>query len=66
MKKIFSVPDMSCEHCVKAISKALEAGGFPGSGFEVALDVKEVRVETDSPEKVAAILDDEGFPATLK
>ena len=64
MKKIFSVPDMSCEHCVKAISKALEAGGF--SGFEVALDVKEVRVETDSPEKVAAILDDEGFPATLK
>ena len=64
MKKIFSVPDISCEHCVKAISKALEAAGF--SGCEVALDTKEVRVETDSPEKVIALLDDEGYPATLK
>ncbi|MDR1620806.1 MAG: heavy-metal-associated domain-containing protein [Synergistaceae bacterium] len=64
MKKVFSVPDMSCEHCVKAISKALDGAGF--SGYEVALDVKEVRVDTDAPEKVAAILDDEGYPATLK
>ena len=63
MKKVFSVPDMSCGHCVNAISKALTAAGF--SGFEVALDVKEVHVETDAPEKVAAVLDDEGYPATL-
>ena len=55
---------MSCGHCVDAISKALTAAGF--SGFEVALDVKEVRIETDAPEKVAAILDDEGYPATLR
>ena len=63
MKKVFSVPDMSCGHCVKAISKALTAAGI--SDFEVALDVKEVRVETDTPEKIAAILNDEGYPATL-
>ena len=64
MKKVFSVPDMSCEHCVKAISNALDAAGF--SGYEIALDVKEVRVETDSVEKVIALLDDEGYPAVLK
>jgi copper chaperone len=64
VKKVFSVPDISCEHCVKAISKALDAAGF--SGYEVALDAKEVRVDTDAPEKVAALLDEEGYPATLK
>ena len=63
MKKIFSVPDMSCEHCVGAISKALEAAGF--SGYEVLLDSKEVKVETDSPDKVTALLDDAGYSATL-
>jgi hypothetical protein len=49
---------------VKAISKALDGAGF--SGYEVDLGAKEVRVETDAPEKVAAILDDEGYPAVLK
>jgi copper chaperone len=64
VKKVFSVPDMSCQHCVNAISKALEGAGF--SGYEVALDAKEVRVDTNDPDKVAAILDDEGYPAILK
>ena len=64
MKKVFSVPDMSCEHCVKAISKALAGAGF--SGYDVALDVKEVRVDTDAPEKIVAILGDEGYSAILK
>ena len=62
MKKVFSVPDMSCQHCVGAISKALSDAGF--SGYEVLLDSKEVKVETDAPDKVAAVLDDAGFPAT--
>ena len=64
MKKVFSVPDMSCQHCVAAISKALDHAGF--SGCEVLLDSKEVKVETDSPDKVTAVLDDAGFPAELK
>jgi copper chaperone len=64
MQKTFSVPDMSCEHCVKAISKALDAAGF--SGYQVVLAAKEVRVETDSPEKVIALLDQEGYPAELR
>ena len=54
---------MSCRHCVGAISKALEAACF--SGFEVLLDSKEVKVETDAPDKVIAVLDDAGFPAAL-
>ena len=61
MKKVFSVPDMSCQHCVGAISKALSDAGF--SGYEVLLDSKEVKVDTDAPEKVPAILDDAGYPA---
>ena len=63
MKKVFSVPDMSCGHCVDAISKALEAAGF--SGCEVLLDSKKVIVETDAPDKVTAVLNDAGYPAEL-
>ena len=64
MKKVFSVPDMSCQHCVGAISKALSASGF--SGYEVLLDAKEVKVETDAPDKVAELLGDAGYEAALK
>ena len=63
MKKIFSVPDMSCQHCVGAISKALSDAGF--SDCEVLLGSKEVKVETDAPDKVITILDDAGYEAKL-
>ena len=64
MQKIFSVPDMSCQHCVQAISKALSEAGF--SGYEVLLDNKEVKVDTDDPDRVIALLDGAGFGAELK
>ena len=64
MKKVFSVPDMSCGHCVGRIKKALDAAGI--SGYEIDLDSKEVRVDTDAPEKITAVLDDAGYPATVK
>ncbi|GHS94111.1 hypothetical protein AGMMS50276_06060 [Synergistales bacterium] len=64
MKKIFSVPDMSCEHCVKAITKALDDAKY--SGFEVDLPAKEVRVEADSADKIISLLDEAGYDATLK
>ena len=64
MKKMFYVPDMSCQHCVGAISKALSVAGF--SGYGVLLDSKEVSVETDAPEKVIAILAEAGYDAELK
>ena len=64
MKKIFSVPDMSCEHCVKSITKALDDAKF--SGFEVDLSAKEVRVETDFVDKIISLLDEAGYDAALK
>ena len=64
MKKIFSVPDMSCEHCVKAITSALSEAKH--SGFEVDLPAKEVRVETDSADKIISLLDEAGYDPTLK
>jgi len=64
MKKVFFVPEMSCQHCVGVISKALQTAGF--SDYEVLLGSKEVRVETDSPEKIVALLDDAGYLAELK
>ena len=45
-KTMFNVEGMSCEHCVKAITKAV--GALPGvSGVAVDLSAKTVTVEHD-------------------
>ena len=64
MEKVFYVPEMSCQHCVGVISKALQTAGF--SNYEVLLGSKEVKVETDSPDKIVALLDDAGYSVELK
>ena len=64
MKKVFFVPEMSCQHCVGVISKALQTAGF--SDYEVLLDSKEIKVETDSPDKIVALLDDAGYLCEIK
>jgi copper chaperone len=62
---ILSVPDISCEHCERAIKGAL--GETPGVK-EVRVDIpgKTVRLEYDDQaitlDKVGAILDEEGYP----
>ena len=63
MKQIFSVPDMSCEHCRNRISQALvDAPGV--TYFDVDLEGKKVEVEGDIMEaKVVELLDDVGFDA---
>ncbi len=59
-----SVPDISCEHCVKTINGAL--GGLTGVE-SVATDIpsKTVRLRYDpsqvSMETVEAVLDDNGY-----
>lgn len=58
---IFNVPDMSCQHCVNRISKALEDLGL--KDFRVDLEAKRVTVETDDPAQVISALDDAGYPA---
>lgn len=71
MKLVFSAPGMSCGHCKARVEKALAAAGFK-DGVLVNLDDKTVTVESNaaggndaSAEKLAAIITDAGYPATL-
>lgn len=43
----FRVPDMTCNHCVATIRKALEAA-LPGAAPEIVLEDHIVRVEGDA------------------
>lgn len=57
----FSVPDMTCGHCVKTITEAF-AEKLPGTAIEIDLPAKTVRVA--APAEVAtAILSDAGYDA---
>jgi copper chaperone len=63
-EKTLSVPDMSCEHCVKTINGAL--GTQPGVELvETDLPTKTVYLRFDptklSLEQVKAVLDDAGY-----
>ncbi len=62
-KTIYHVPDMSCEHCVKAIREAL-GEIFEKSSFEVDLPNKKVSLFTADPEllgKAKEALEEKGF-----
>lgn len=57
----FSAPEMSCGHCVAAISRAF-AERLPGAAVEIDLAGRTVRVA--APEEVAlSILAEAGYPA---
>ena len=65
MKYIFSVPDMSCNHCKMRISGALKENGV--SGFDIDLAIKKVSVDTDKkPDEIIMILGAAGYPAQLE
>lgn len=58
----YSVPDMSCGHCKKAIEQALAE--VPGAApVAVDLDRKEVKTAA-APAVVLAALAEIGYPAT--
>ncbi len=61
MKRVFHVPDMSCQHCVNRISAALRGMGI--EVFEVDLLTRRVTLETDDPRKVLEVLDETGYPS---
>ena len=63
-KLVFSVPDMSCNHCIMRISKALESAGL--NAFEISLEEKTVTVEASDAEAVRAVIDEAGYDAVLK
>jgi copper chaperone len=61
---ILSVPDISCEHCVKTINGAL--GELPGiESVNTDIPTRTVRLRYDpaqvSMEQIEATLDDEGY-----
>ena len=57
----FSVPDMTCGHCVKAITNAVTTA-FPGADVSVDLAAHRVTVGNVSDrEGVAAAIAEEGY-----
>lgn len=63
-KLVFDVPDMSCDHCVKNITRALEGAGL--RDFSVSLENKTVTLDTEDPEKIRQVLQEAGYPAEVR
>lgn len=59
-----TVNDMTCGHCVKAVTQALKAVD-PAAGVDIDLAAKRVRVETGQPRDIVTeALRQAGYPAT--
>lgn len=58
----FTLPDMSCGHCVAAITEALKAADVQAR-VEIDRDARTAAVESALPrEALAAVLTDAGYP----
>jgi copper chaperone len=63
--QVFNVQGMSCGHCVKAITQALQAKD-PAASVRVDLVAKEVGVESAlTAEQVIALISEEGYPVKV-
>ncbi|WP_213942109.1 cation transporter [Pseudomonas sp. dw_612] len=63
--QVFNVQGMSCGHCVKAITQALQARD-PAASVRVDLAAKEVGVESAlTTEQVIAAITEEGYDAKV-
>ncbi|CAI8882949.1 heavy-metal-associated domain-containing protein [Pseudomonas koreensis] len=63
--QVFNVQGMSCGHCVKAITNAVQAKD-PAASVRVDLAAKEVGVESSlSAEQVIEVISEEGYPVKL-
>ncbi|EUB71875.1 Heavy metal transport/detoxification protein [Pseudomonas sp. GM41(2012)] len=63
--QVFNVQGMSCGHCVKAITQALQAKD-PAASVRIDLAAKEVGVESAlSADQVIAVITEEGYPAKV-
>jgi copper ion binding protein len=63
-----TAPDISCDHCVATINKAL--GGLAGvTQVETSAQTKQVKVAFDparvSLTQIASVLDEEGYPVQM-
>ncbi|TPG74480.1 cation transporter [Pseudomonas arsenicoxydans] len=63
--QVFNVQGMSCGHCVKAITQALQARD-PAASVRVDLAAREVGVESAlTTEQVIAAITEEGYDAKI-
>ena len=63
--QVFNVQGMSCGHCVKAITQALQAKD-PAASVRIDLAAKEVGVESAlTAEQVLALITEEGYEAKV-
>ena len=61
MKQVFSVQGMRCNHCAKAVTKAVQQLD-PQAQVQVDLEGKKVEVESTQPrESLAKAIADEGY-----
>jgi copper chaperone len=64
MKQVFVVEGMSCQHCVKAVTRAVQQLD-PQAEVLVDLTAKKVDVESAaSREAIARVIADEGYAVT--
>ena len=63
--QVFSVEGMTCGHCVRAVTQAVQSQD-PVASVKVDLAAKEVGVESRlSAEQVIGLITEEGYSATL-
>ncbi|MFK9007380.1 heavy-metal-associated domain-containing protein [Pseudomonas pergaminensis] len=63
--QVFSVEGMTCGHCVRAVTQAVQ-GKDPAASVKVDLAAKEVGVESRlSAEQVIEAITEEGYSAKL-
>ena len=63
--QVFSVEGMTCGHCVRAVTQAVQSQD-PAASVNVNLAAKEVGVESRlSTEQVIALITEEGYSAKL-
>jgi copper chaperone len=63
--QVFNVEGMSCGHCVRAITQAIQARD-PAASVRVDLAAKEVGVESAlTPEQVIEVVGEEGYGIRL-
>ncbi len=63
--QVFSVEGMTCGHCVRAVTQAVQ-GQDPAASVKVDLAAKEVGVESRlSAEQVISLITEEGYSAKL-
>ncbi|NMX94608.1 MULTISPECIES: cation transporter [unclassified Pseudomonas] len=63
--QVFSVEGMTCGHCVRAVTQAVQAKD-PAASVNVNLAAKEVGVESRlSPDEVISLISEEGYSAKL-